>query len=332
MQSPDSPQTRARPGRLARSAFLWGLVGGLVDTTLFLLLGIDFQMAGRDVTLPVALYLGLNFALLFGAIGWFVEAKTRAQRDAETIRSQHEALEASRKEAAQNEKLAAIGRLAAGVAHEVRNPLGVIRASASMVQESFERGSESHRACDFICEEIDRLNGIIAALLDFARPATPKLCRVSASSVLERALSLETGDLERRGIVVRREFGAAPDFLADPNLVAQVFLGLLTNAAEAVARNGAIELRAEAGEGTARFEVADSGPGISQEKAKRIFEPFYTTKDTGTGLGLAMTARIVDAHGGRIQVLQGRGAGPGGRGACFRVELPLEGPRTEVAA
>ena len=201
-----------------------------------------------------------------------------------------------------------------------------------MVQESFERGSESHRACDFICEEIDRLNGIIASLLNFARPATPRLTRIDAASVLDRALSLESGDLERRDIAIRRELRDPPSFLADPDLVAQVFLGLLINAAEAVQAHGTIEVRAEAGEDSACFEFADTGPGISREEAARIFEPFYTTKATGTGLGLAMTARIVDAHGGRIRVLHGKGAGPDGRGACFRVELPLAGPQVEVAA
>ncbi|MGI9591803.1 MAG: ATP-binding protein, partial [Myxococcota bacterium] len=102
--------------------------------------------------------------------------------------------------------------------------------------------------------------------------------------------------------------------------------------AEAVDRGGRIEVRAGQAGTAARFEVADSGPGVDGDEAERIFEPFYTTKNSGTGLGLAMTARIVHAHGGTIQVLQGRGAGAGGLGACFRIELPRGGPELGAGA
>jgi signal transduction histidine kinase len=311
--------------------WLWGLgiggVGGLADTWLLLSTGVDLTVAGRDMTGWVAAYMAISFAVLCGAIGWFIDARARARRDAETIERQWRDLEASRRAAAQNEKLAAIGRLAAGVAHEVRNPLGVIRASASMVQESFEPGEEPHRACGFICEETDRLNGLISSLLDFARPAHPRLQRVSLEKVVDRALALEAGDLERRKIEVVREAGPGlAELTGDPDQLCQLLLGLVTNAAEALADGGRIAVRSEAGPERLRIEVADDGPGVSLEEAERIFEPFYTTKETGTGLGLAMTARIVHSHGGTIQVLQGRGTGADGRGACFRIELPMDGP------
>jgi len=314
-------------GRLWLWGLVFGFVGGFVDTWLFLSLGIDFHVAGRDMTGWIGVYLALTFAALCGAIGWFIDARARARRDARTIQEQWTALEASRRAAAQNEKLAAIGRLAAGVAHEVRNPLGVIRASASMVQESFDPGEETHRACGFICEETDRLNGLITSLLDFARPASPRLQSVSLDKLVDRALALEAGDLERRGIQVTREPGPGhAELVGDPDQLCQLLLGLVTNAAEALGSGGRIALRSEADRTGLRIEVADDGPGVSLEEAERIFEPFYTTKDSGTGLGLAMTARIVHSHGGTIQVLQGRGAGEDGQGACFRVELPRGGP------
>lgn len=288
-------------GRLWLWGLLFGAAGGVLDTWLALRLGIDFHVAGRDMTGPVAFYLSANFAVLCGALGWVLDARARSRRDAETIRIQLEALEASRREALQNEKLAAIGRLAAGVAHEVRNPLGVIRASASMVQESFDPDSEPHRACGFICEEIDRLNGLITSLLTFARPTRPRLETLSAEKLVDRALALESGELERRGISVVREVAPAlPELVGDPDLLSQMLIGLLTNAAEALAEGGRIEVRVEPHAGRLRFEVADSGPGVSLEEAEKVFEPFYTTKDTGTGLGLAMTARIVHGHGGSI--------------------------------
>jgi signal transduction histidine kinase len=314
-------------GRLWLWGLIFGFVGGLADTGLFLSMGVDFHVAGRNMTGWIAAYLALSFAAMLGAIGWFIDSRARARRDAETIRRQWEALEAARRSAAQNEKLAAIGRLAAGIAHEVRNPLGVIRASASMVQESFDPGEEPHRACGFICEETDRLNGLITSLLDFARPAAPRLQKVSLEKRVDRALALAGGDLERRNIVVTREAGPGlTELRGDPDQLCQLVLDLVTNAAEALGDGGSIVVRSEADAERVRIEVADDGPGVSLEEAERIFEPFYTTKDMGTGLGLAMTARIVHAHCGAIQVLQGRGAGPKGRGACFRIDLPRGGP------
>ena len=136
--------------RLAGKKRWWGgaigAVGGLLDTAIFLQLGVNFTLAGRDLTLPVAIFLSANFAVLCFLIGHFMDARAQAREDAVTISRQMRDLETSQRAAAQNEKLAAIGRLAAGVAHEVRNPLGVIRASASMVQESFDPDDEAHRA------------------------------------------------------------------------------------------------------------------------------------------------------------------------------------------
>jgi two-component system sensor histidine kinase HydH len=314
----------------------WGLgigaISGVSDTWLAIAMGIDFQVSGRDMTLPVAAYLAASFAALGYAVGYFVDARARARRDAETIREQMKALDESRRLAAQNEKLAAIGRLAAGVAHEVRNPLGVIRASASMVKESFDAGEEPYRACEFIAEECVRLNGLITALLSFARPTEPRLESVSIEKVIDRALQVHDGELRRHGIDVTRDLvGPVPDVRADPDLLSQLVLGLLTNATEAVALSqddehpGRVALRVSEEDDAIVFDVADSGAGVSLEDAERIFEPFFTTKATGTGLGLAMTARIVESHAGQIQLIQGAGAGREGAGACFRVRLPHDG-------
>jgi two-component system sensor histidine kinase HydH len=300
-----------------------GAVGGLGDTALLLLLGIDLRVAGRDLTVPVALYLSASFALTGFLIGYFMDARARARADADTIARQHGALVASQREAAHHEKLAAIGRLAAGVAHEVRNPLGVIRASASMVQESFAETDEAYRACRFICEECDRLDSLITALLTFARPAEPRFAKVDADRLLDRALELVRRPLEARRIEVVREGGpGVPELVADPDLLSQAVLDLLTNAVEAVADGGRLALRLRSGADGVEIDVADDGPGVPAGAAEHVFEPFFTTKPSGTGLGLAMTARIAEAHGGLVRVVPGAGSGPGGRGACFRLVLP----------
>jgi signal transduction histidine kinase len=310
---------------------LWGLLAGalmgLGDLLAFLSFGLQMHLGGRSVMTEVMILFIVTYGVLGFAIGKLMEARAHARADAQTIAFQLHALEASQRLALQNEKLAAIGRLAAGIAHEVRNPLGVIRASASMVREHFMSGEEAYRACDFIREEIDRLNGLITSLLNFARPAELRLQPVAIEQVIDTALHLTNDELQRRGITLTRESaGTLPPVLADPDLVAQVVFGLLVNAAEAIDRNGSITVRTVSGPHEVDVEVLDTGPGIPLAEAEQIFEPFFTTKPTGTGLGLPMAARIVQAHGGTIEVVRDENAQNQHTGARFRIRLPLQGP------
>lgn len=326
----------------ARRWELWGLLAGLAsgvfDLGFFWLLGERLHLSGRATVAGVTCLFAATTAALGFVIGRLARNRRRAQADAQTISLHLAALQKSQRQLVQNEKLAAIGRLAAGIAHEVRNPLGVIRSSAAMVQDGFQPGDDAHRACQFICEEIDRLNSLITSLLTFARPAQLRVQRVALDTVLERALTLAADELRSRGVQVAREGLPGPELDADPDLVAQVVLGLLTNAAEAIGQGGCIALRVAAHRESVQIEVADSGPGLSAEQAQRVFEPFFTTKPKGTGLGLAMAQRIIQTHLGALRVSSGRGAGPAGGGACFTIELPLHataqllGPGTEVAA
>jgi signal transduction histidine kinase len=310
---------------------MWGLFAGalmgLGDLLAFLSFGLEMRWAGRSVMTEVMILFMVTYGVLGYAIGKLMEARAQARTDAQTIAAQLQALEVSQRLALQNEKLAAIGRLAAGIAHEVRNPLGVIRASASMVREHFTSGEEAYRACDFIREEIDRLNGLITALLNFARPAELRLQPISIEQVIDKALHLTSDELQRRGITLTRErSGTLPSVLADPDLVAQVVFGLLVNAAEAIDQHGRIIVRTLSEQNQVGVEVIDTGPGILPSDSERIFEPFFTTKPTGTGLGLPMAARIVHAHGGTIEVVTDKHAGLQSTGARFRVRLPLQGP------
>lgn len=310
---------------------LWGVLLGLgtgcFDLGLFWLLGERLHLSRAATVGWVTLWFAVCCAALGFVIGRLMRARRREQADGQLIRDQMAALAASQQLALQNEKIAAIGSLAAGIAHEVRNPLGVIRASASMVQESFKPGEDAHRACQFICEEIDRLNGLIAALLAFARPAPLRMQRVALDSVLERALGLAADELRGRGVSVAQEGAKRVELDGDPDLLSQVVLSLLTNAVEALdaspTARGQIAVRVATAAETVQLEIADSGPGLLPEHATRVFEPFFTTKAKGTGLGLAMALRIVQAHRGVLEVVPGRGAGSAGAGACFRLRLPL---------
>ena len=302
-----------------------GVLSGIADTLLLRQVGVEMRLGGVDPTFGVLLFLCANYAVLGYAIGRTLQGRARARRDADTIERQLRELERAQRALVQQEKLAAIGRLAAGVAHEVRNPLGVIRASAAMVQEGFQPRDDAFRACEFICQEIDRLNGLITALLSFARPTELRRQQVSLAQVVERALRLAQDELRGRRIAVAVE-GAAdlPELRADPDLVSQAIYDLLSNAGDAVGEGGRIAVRTERAAEALCLEVADSGAGVAPELAGQLFEPFFTTKAKGTGLGLPMAERIAEAHGGRLSFVPGRGLGPGGRGACFRLELPLE--------
>jgi two-component system sensor histidine kinase HydH len=326
--------TRATP---RRRYDLWGFAAGIAlgafDSSIFFFFDADMTLAGRDVTLPVLALFELSFGALGFAVGRLAMQRERAHADARTIERQLRALEASQSAALQNEKLAAIGRLAAGIAHEVRNPLGVIRSSAAMVQEGFSAGDESWRACEFIREETIRLDGLTSKLLEFARPRPLRVQSVSLEKTALHALQLAQPEIERRRIQVSQQgLAQAPALEADPDLLAQLVLDLVVNAAEAAGEDGRIALRAQAQDGDLLLEVADSGPGVALAGAEQIFEPFFTTKPRGTGLGLAMVARIVQAHAGSIEVAGGRGEGPAGAGACFRVRLPLHGASEPFAA
>jgi two-component system sensor histidine kinase HydH len=306
---------------------LAGLALGAIDTALLLASGVEMTVGGRDATLAVGATFSSSFGVLGFLVGRLVLARARARADADTIARQLAELEETQAAWLQSEKLAGLGRLAAGIAHEVRNPLGVIRASATMVQESFDPADEAFRACQFIREETDRLDGLVKSLLGFARPTELRSAICSIEKLFDRVLQLADADLRARGIEARRELDPKlGELRGDPDLLAQMLLDLVTNAIEAMESGGPLDLRARVSGGDALLEVADAGPGIRDDEAARIFEPFHTTKPRGTGLGLAMARRIAIAHGGSLEAVQARGAGAGGAGACLRARLPLAGP------
>ena len=314
---------RVRLRRLDLLGAAAGVLLGLTDTWLLTLSGVEMRIGGQDATLLVALTFASSCTLLGFLAGRLAMARARLREDAATIRRQQQALDQSQRSAFENEKLAAIGRLAAGIAHEVRNPLGVIRASAAMVREHFREGEDSHRACGFILDEIDRLDGLIASLLAFARPTQLRVRPAAVEEVVARATALADELVRRREARLEARLSAPDAELAvDPDLIAQVLLGLVTNAAEAVPRGGRVELRARCEPDQVVLAVADDGPGVPDADRARVFEPFFTTKAGGTGLGLAMAERIVRAHGGSLRVVPDAGADPSNAGTCFELTLP----------
>jgi two-component system nitrogen regulation sensor histidine kinase GlnL len=228
------------------------------------------------------------------------------------------------------DRLAGLGVLAAGVAHEVRNPLVGIRAAAQLLEKEQGFPSNLREFTAMIIRQVDRLNRIVDDLLAFAgmRELRREPCNVN--QILEEALRLEETMLQTGRIaVVRRYDPEVPVVAGDPDRLLQVFLNLLRNGAEAMADTGGeltVRTRFErvspqvGGQAAAVLEVADRGPGIAPEAERQLFNPFFTTKASGTGLGLPISLRIVEEHGGTIEV-QSRSGG----GTTFRVLLPLAG-------
>jgi PAS domain S-box-containing protein len=218
----------------------------------------------------------------------------------------------------QRERLAALGELSAVVAHEVRNPLGVIFNSLGSLKRLLKPQGDARMLLEIVGEEADRLNRIVGDLLDFARPSTPALRPEALDRLLEEAVDAAVA--ENRDIAVERDIEPGlPAVSMDARLMRQAVLNVAVNAVQAMPRGGKLTLRARRDGGWARVEIRDSGPGIPDEIRHRVFEPFFTTKASGTGLGLAVVKRIVEGHGGEVALSSEAGAG-----AAFTIRLPLE--------
>ncbi len=227
------------------------------------------------------------------------------------------------KQVERSERLAALGRLATGVAHEIRNPLSSIKGFIQYFQRKFHFQGEDQTYASVMIHEVDRLNRVISDLLDFARPKEPHLAPHSMIEILQHALKLVESDLKSRNI--KTNFSSMTDLprvQVDRDQMTQVFLNLFLNALEAMGPGGELTVAVgfDKDQGQVEVRVSDTGTGISAENLPRIFDPFFTTKKKGTGLGLALVYRILEAHRGEIRVESQEG-----QGTTFTVQIPING-------
>lgn len=327
MKLEETPRAIRTPWKWgAALGLLAGFVLGLLDFAVFWYLGVQMKLNQVDVTLHVCLYFAFSFAVLGGLLGQLHFRSKQLQESHEAIERHLEAREESERRAAENEKLAAIGRLAACVAHEVRNPLGVIRTTSSMLLEDVSPDDERFQAGTYIVEEVDRLNAFCTSLLDYARPLHLEQQTSKASELLEQwdVLCQERSRYRNvNWLGPKMTSETKTEVSVDPALITQAFSSLVDNALDEVDEEGTLTLRVSSESHALVVELADDGGGVDPTHASRIFEPFFTTKSSGTGLGLAMAYKVIEAHRGSISVLEGKGAGPDGSGACFQIKLPL---------
>lgn len=247
----------------------------------------------------------------------------RYQALSQTLEETNRQLRRAEADARRSERLAALGQMSAGLAHEIRNPLGVIKGSAEMLVQKLKNAEPlSSELAGYIFSEVNRLNALVARFLDFARPSNLELRSVQIAVILDRALEAVHAQLPEARVRVERHYANVPDIQVDDQLCERIFVNLIHNAFQAMESSGnggecVLRLRVAPESSGVTITVEDTGPGVPPELREQIFNPFYTSKKDGVGLGLAIVAKFVDAHRGRITLEPNSP-----HGARFRIFLP----------
>ncbi len=321
---------------------LWyGLRGGLGAATLITLVYVPHVLIVDHGALTVGYLLEIPIFLAVGLlIGLMVDRQDHYRRgleiQAETLAQSHRELQEQTRLLLEKEtqlrradRLSALGQLSAGLAHEIRNPLGSIKGAVEILQDDFPPGHPKAEFYSILLREVERLNDVLTNFLSFARPVTPHLMPLDVRAVLTALEGLISGQARAHQVQIFTSFHTGPSrVMGDETLLKQAFLNIMLNGVEAMPTGGDLAISTRlSSEGVAGgrpewLEIVfdDTGPGIQEEDLGRIFDPFFTTKKDGTGLGLAITHRIIENHHGTIRVVSQRG-----KGTTFVVTLPLEG-------
>jgi two-component system sensor histidine kinase HydH len=315
------------------AAIYYGPIGTLLWTALASLAYCSFLIPALVLyEIPAEgeglLALRILFFFLVGILvnRFVVENRKQMQRYqalSETLEETNRQLQRAEADARRSERLAALGQMSAGLAHEIRNPLGVIKGSAEMLVQKLKNSEPlSSELAGYIFSEVNRLNALVARFLDFARPSNLELRPIQIAGILDRALDSVRSQMPESKVRVEKDYASVPDIQVDDQLCERVFVNLIQNAFQAMEADGGLSERVlglQVATATSGVEVVveDTGPGVAPELREQVFNPFYTSKKDGVGLGLAIVAKFVDAHRGRITL---EPHSP--RGARFRIFLP----------
>jgi len=250
----------------------------------------------------------------------YQELKNFSRQMEEKIQKTTADLRKTESQLIRSEKLAALGQLAAGIAHEIRNPLTSINILIHSLRERLPSENSQQEDLKVIEEEIHRMNEIVDQFLRFAKPASPLLEKTDVLSIFEETLQLLRPQIEKQRIVVEKEFQALPMIQMDPEQMKQAMLNLLLNAIQAMPEGGQLTMKGQNSKDGQwiHLSIEDSGMGISPEDIDKLFDPFFSTKEGGIGLGLSITHRIIDQHHGKIEVENAPE-----KGTIFTVWLPI---------
>lgn len=265
----------------------------------------------------------LGFVPIKDRVQWFVD-RYFFRASALELAEQNEQL---RREVQRAEQLKAVATLAAGMAHEIKNPLTAIKTFAEYLPERYEDPEFRHKFSKVISQEVNKMNDLVHRLLEFAKPPPPKRQSVRISQLLGETLQFLQGSLLKGRIGVETQLSEDDCVLADASQMRQVFLNILLNSIEAMPSGGAIRIASGRHNGHLNIRISDNGPGMSAAVAARAFDPFYTTKPNGTGLGLSVVHSIVREHGGKVLL-----ASREQEGTEVRIHLPMTGGGDGAAA
>jgi signal transduction histidine kinase len=290
---------------------------------------------GVHPTMEMEKYLEIVLYNVVGGVTGFLsqkeeERREQLQRTAQGLEESYKKLQSQtdliigiEEQLRRAERLSALGELSAVLAHEIRNPLGSIRGTAEILRDDFSPGDRKYEFLEILIKETDRLNRVVEDFLTLSRPLQVERETCDLMAELQDTMTLVLGEASKRGVRLELSPAALPLVRGDREKLKQVFLNLVLNGVQATGRGGCVTITAvqsSAVEGkTAGVEIsfADTGEGIDPAALQRIFEPFFTTKTGGTGLGLAITQRIIESHGGSIEVESAVG-----KGTTIRVRLP----------
>ncbi len=296
------------PRRFMHNSMEHGHLADPGEDSALIAVGLDaslYMRAVRKDVLTLAMAGGLALALSFaGAMTLFWRRKVAGLE----------------REIARRERLAALGTLAAGVAHEIRNPLSSIKGFATYFGAKFEPGTQDHALAEVMIGEADRLNRVVTELLELTRPSELRLAPSSVEELVRHALTLVENDCRDRGIAVHTRIAQLDPVLLDSDRMLQILLNLFLNAIQAMPEGGALTVSAQRVKDRLELSVADTGHGIPAQDLDRVFDPYFTTKNQGTGLGLATVRTMVEAHDGQVRVLS-----EPGRGTQVILNLPYKG-------
>jgi signal transduction histidine kinase len=313
-------------------AYWYGLKGGVItsiaSTALF---SPHLFMHWHDPFLDVYNYVELFLFLLIGGVTGVLsqmernqrmrheEAMLRLDESHRKLKEQTDILFQTEEQLRRADRLSALGELSAGMAHEIRNPLGSIKGAVEILKDDYSPDEAKYEFIQILLKETDRLNHIVQEFLSFARPKPPEFQQTDVNETVESVLTLTAQEARKGGVTVNRNLDPSIGRRnIDAGLMRQAVLNLILNAIQAMPRGGALSVETVLRNGVMEIQISDTGTGITEENRKKLFCPFFTTKKNGTGLGLAITYRIIENHKGIISV-----ASEPGKGTTFTIRLPV---------
>ena len=296
---------------IGETSFILGVFEVIQDLTKPYQSIVKFQYTTFSLSLVIMGLIFLTLLLIVHKAEKTIEERAREQR----------ALEAQLHQA---ERLAALGQMVAGVSHEIRNPLGIIRSTAELLGGLPNADGTQKKLSAVIVEESSRLNNIVTEFLDFARPQTPNIRDCSLSEIIQKNLSFLQPELRKFQVQVSENLdGKNYPLKADPEMLYRAFLNVFINAIHSMSHGGSMHIAAREDKENYVVTIRDNGCGISKEDLNRVFNPFFTTKERGTGLGLSIVKKIIEVHSGTISIKS-----QPGEGTTVTVTLPKSGPST----